>query len=205
MIGNDLRIRLGTAVTCFTLPDAIDTFIVQGIPPPGLQLSLYPTFLWKNLLVQQGRKNPAKFTQERLWGSFQPVSLCLCHPATCCNLCIIAIPPSNKKTNRYRKGELDIDSIIAFLTHQRESGGMPTEILRVRGRLRDAFPGFRTTKTSIRAAYEKAGWDINELSLLTKKQVREFGEVTHPVLTMCFLIHREEQLENLDLKNSKNN
>jgi hypothetical protein len=90
-------------------------------------------------------------------------------------------------------------------THQRESGGMPTEILRVRGRLRDAFPGFRTTKTSIRAAYEKAGWDINELSLLTKKQVREFGEVTHPVLTMCFLIHREEQLENLDLKNSKNN
>lgn len=50
---------------------------------------------------------------------------------------------------------------------------MPREILRVRGRLCDAFPGFRTTKTSIRAAYEKAGWDINELSLLTKKQVRE--------------------------------
>jgi hypothetical protein len=111
-------------------------------------------------------------------------------------LYIIAIPPSNKRTNRYRKGELDLDSIIAFLTHQRESGDMPREILRVRGRLRNAFPGFRSTKTSIRAAYEKAGWDINELSLLTKKQVREFGEVTRPDLTMCLLIHREERLEN---------
>jgi len=80
---------------------------------------------------------------------------------------------------------------------------MPREILRVRGRLRNAFPGFRTTKTSILAAYEKAGWDINELSLMTKKQVRHFGEVTHPDLTMYLLIHREKQLEpeNLQLKN----
>ena len=87
-----------------------------------------------------------------------------------------------------------MDSIIAFLTQQRESGDMPREILRVRGRLRNAFPGFRSTKTSIKAAYEKAGWDINELSLLTKKQVRKFCEVTHLDLTMCPLIHRKERL-----------
>lgn len=82
---------------------------------------------------------------------------------------------------------------------------MPEEILRVRGRLRDAFPGFRTTKNSIRAAYAKAGWDINELSLLTKKQVREFGEVSYLNLTRSLLIHRKERLENLQLKNLKKN
>lgn len=70
----------------------------------------------------------------------------------------------------------------------------------MRGRLRDAFPGLRTTKSSIRAAYAKAGWDINEMSTLTKKQVREFGEVSYPNLIRSLLIHRKERPESLEAK-----
>jgi len=115
----------------------------------------------------------------------------------------VANPPFNKKTNRYRKGELDLDSTIAFLAHLRESDDMPKEILRVRGRLRNAFPGFRTTKKSIKAAYEKAGWDISEISMLTKKQVREFGQVTHPNLTLYLQKKAARELEYLTLQNLK--
>jgi len=115
--------------------------------------------------------------------------------------CYIANPPSNKKTNRYGEGELDLDSTIAFLAHLRESDDMPKEILRVRGRLRTAFPGFRTTKKSIKLAYEKAGWDISEISMLTKRQVREFVQVTHPNLTMYLLNLRKKLLNNSHNKN----
>ncbi|KIM43974.1 hypothetical protein M413DRAFT_433200 [Hebeloma cylindrosporum] len=103
------------------------------------------------------------------------------HPGEALGIIPTPIPPSNKKTNRYRKGELDIDSVVAYLTHLRESDDMPKEILRVRGRLRNAFPGFRTTKSSIRTAYKRAGWDIGELSQLTKKQTWLLVEVAFNV------------------------
>lgn len=82
----------------------------------------------------------------------------------------LAIP--RKKTARYQKGDLDQSSVLAFLIHLRESGNMPKDILRVRGRLREAFPGIRVTKPMILAAYDEAGWSITELNTLTKKQVR---------------------------------
>lgn len=61
---------------------------------------------------------------------------------------------------------------------------MPKEILCVRGRLRNAFPGLGVTKTLIREAYAKAGWDINELSVLTKKQVQESDVVAVIIILM---------------------
>jgi len=77
-------------------------------------------------------------------------------------------------THRYHKGDLDINSIVAYLTHLRDSGELPKEILLVRGRLRNAFPGIRVTKKMISDAYAREGWDIDELDRQTKRQVRKF-------------------------------
>ncbi|KAF8882736.1 hypothetical protein CPB84DRAFT_214145 [Gymnopilus junonius] len=81
---------------------------------------------------------------------------------------------SKKVTKRYFNRELDLDSIISFITHLRETDDMPTELMRLRGRLRAAFPIFKTNKNLIRAAYVKAGWNFDELSNVTKKQVKFF-------------------------------
>ncbi|KAH9477015.1 Putative uncharacterized oxidoreductase [Psilocybe cubensis] len=80
-------------------------------------------------------------------------------------------PHPKEDTIRYRRGDLDADSIIAFISHMRAAGDMPTEILRLRGRLRSAFPGCGVNKLQIQDAYAKAGWDVNEICWLTKKEV----------------------------------
>ena len=77
-----------------------------------------------------------------------------------------------KGTTRYWNGEVDLDSIIAFISHLKEEDKLPHSLIRLRGVLRNAFPGFQTNKNLIREAYEKAGWDIDELMDITKKQVR---------------------------------
>jgi len=81
---------------------------------------------------------------------------------------------TQKMTHRYHKGDLDINSIVAYLTHLRDSGELPKEILRVRGRLRNTFPGIRVTKKMISDAYAREGWDIDELDRQTNRQVRKF-------------------------------
>ncbi|PPQ70364.1 hypothetical protein CVT26_013798 [Gymnopilus dilepis] len=89
-------------------------------------------------------------------------------------------PPKNdrfkKGTTRYWNGEVDLDSIIAFISHLKEEDKLPHSLIRLRGLLRNAFPGFQTNKNLIREAYEKAGWDIDELMDITKKQRKEMAE-----------------------------
>ncbi|PPQ90299.1 hypothetical protein CVT25_013124 [Psilocybe cyanescens] len=81
-------------------------------------------------------------------------------------------PHPKEDTIRYQKGDLDAASIIAYISHMRKTGDMPKDILRVRGRLRNAFPGCGVNKLQIQNAYARAGWDVNEICWLTKKQVR---------------------------------
>jgi hypothetical protein len=69
------------------------------------------------------------------------------------------------------------------LTHLRETNDLPTEILRVRGRLRNAFPGMGCNKKMIKEAYEKAGWSNRDLCVLSKRKVSvRFSWFVCPIL-----------------------
>ncbi|KAF9521774.1 hypothetical protein CPB83DRAFT_174266 [Crepidotus variabilis] len=75
------------------------------------------------------------------------------HPGEALGILPSPTPHKNKNTRRYKRGNLDA-------------------ILRVRGRLRNAFPGLSVTKPAIRAAYKKAGWPTNEIDWATKREIK---------------------------------